>query len=186
MLGGQRLEQVHDLGDRAADVHGLERDGHRPGLDPRDLEHLVDQLEQVVAALEDQPDVLALDSSRSSISISCAKPRIEFSGVRSSWLMRERKSLRALCSFSASSWRASFRSTILRSVTSWAVPTIFAGLPFGCERDLTVRVDDADGSVGAHDLHLLVERLAPRERAVDDRLHLAAARPDARCSKKLE
>ena len=67
--------------------------------------------------------------------------------MRSSWLMRERKSLRALCSFSASSCSASFRSTARRSVTSWAVPTIFARLPSGTQDDLAMRVDDADGSV---------------------------------------
>ena len=51
------------------------------------------------------------------------KPRIELSGVRSSWLMRERKSLLARLARSASSlaWRTA-ASAVLRSVMSVEMP----------------------------------------------------------------
>ena len=64
------------------------------GLDAGDVEHLVDQLEQVAAALDDLPT----DSLVGSVEVvesraAGANPSTAFSGVRSSWLMRERNSL---------------------------------------------------------------------------------------------
>ena len=91
-----------------------------PGLDARDLQHLVDEVQQVPAGLEDVLARLAPAPAGSSARASSwAKPRMVFSGVRSSWLMRDRNSLLARLARSASSLaRASAASARLRSVTS--------------------------------------------------------------------
>jgi hypothetical protein len=54
-------------------------------------------------------------------SSSCANPRIAFSGVRSSWLMLERKSDLARLAFSAAAI-ASFKARSTRSRTELSVP----------------------------------------------------------------
>src|SRR5436853_278985 len=55
--------QVHDAGDGLADLDGLLREREPPGLDARDVEDLVDQLQQVPAALEDLLHALAVGSA---------------------------------------------------------------------------------------------------------------------------
>ena len=61
----------------SATRHRLERERQPAGLDAGDVEHLVDQVEQVPAALEDLADALAAGRAVSrSISSSWAKPRI--------------------------------------------------------------------------------------------------------------
>src|SRR5207248_11344362 len=62
-LGGERTGQVHDAGDGLADLDGLLREREPPGLDARDVEDLVDQLQQVPAALEDLLHALAVGSA---------------------------------------------------------------------------------------------------------------------------
>jgi hypothetical protein len=69
-------------------AHRLERQRVSTRLDARDLQHLVDQLQQVPARLDDVAHALLVLRRQSARSSSCAKPRIEFIGVRSSWLMR--------------------------------------------------------------------------------------------------
>ena len=82
--------------------------GQAARLDARDVEHLVDQGQQVPARLEDVAHAL-LPAGRSSGSISSSwpKPRMALRGVRSSWLMRERNSLLAALARSAASCWAS-------------------------------------------------------------------------------
>ena len=62
-LGGERTGQVHDAGDGLADLDRLLREREPPGLDARDVEDLVDQLQQVPAALEDLLHALAVGSA---------------------------------------------------------------------------------------------------------------------------
>jgi hypothetical protein len=71
-------------------------------FDQREIEDLVDQLEQVPAGLEDLVDVSLLRRRRVGApdSSSCAKPRIALSGVRNSWLIPARKSDLARLAFS--------------------------------------------------------------------------------------
>ncbi len=59
-LVGQRADERQRVGEHAAEMDRLERQRHRPGLDPRDVEHLVDELEQVPAGLDDLLDGLVL------------------------------------------------------------------------------------------------------------------------------
>ena len=91
-------------------------------------------------------------------------------GVRSSWLMRDRNSLRALCSRSDSLLRTSSSSIWRRSVTSWTVPTILTALPSTASSDLTVRLDRCGSRRQARTMRCLVpERLASRDRLALDR-----------------
>ena len=82
---------------------------HVARFDARQVEHVVDHLQQVPAGLLDlrvhSSWCGASGGSRSSSS-SCAKPSIAFSGVRSSWLMRDRNSLLARFAASARFARA--------------------------------------------------------------------------------
>ena len=90
----------HDLGQR----HRLRRQRHLPGLDHREIEDFVDQLQQMPSRLENLGDAFRLGVRRqreSADSINWAKPRIALSGLRSSWLMLERKSDLARLAFSA-------------------------------------------------------------------------------------
>ena len=91
----------------------LERQRQLARLDQREIEDLVDQLQQVPARLEDLVDASLLRGRRARarrIPCSWAKPRIALSGVRSSWLMLERKSDFARLAFSAAAM-ASFSSS---------------------------------------------------------------------------
>jgi hypothetical protein len=62
-------------------------------FDQRQIENLVDQLQQVPARLENLLDA-RFCGRRCGVpdSMSCANPRMAFSGVRSSWLMLDRNS----------------------------------------------------------------------------------------------
>ena len=76
-----------------------------PALDAGDGQHLVDQREQMAPGLENVPDAFLLPAWPGRvISSNWPKPRMALSGVRSSWLMRERNSLLARLAFSASSF----------------------------------------------------------------------------------
>jgi hypothetical protein len=73
----------------------VQRQRHLARLDQRQVEDLVDQLQQVPAGLAGSGRGCAsapASARRLPDSMSCAKPRMAFSGVRSSWLMLDRKS----------------------------------------------------------------------------------------------
>ncbi|MGA2927413.1 MAG: hypothetical protein ABSG43_15740 [Solirubrobacteraceae bacterium] len=53
-------EECERVADRVGERDRLNGDRHLAGLDPGEVEHLVDQREQLVAGLEDLSDVLAL------------------------------------------------------------------------------------------------------------------------------
>ena len=89
-----------------------------PGLDLGQVEDVVDQREQVVAGGEDVVEVLLLllvDLAEQPSRSTCEKPRIAFSGVRSSCDMLARNS--DLCRLAASSSRL-FSSSSPSAVSS--------------------------------------------------------------------
>ena len=74
------------------------------------------------------PTASSCDGVRPSISSSCAKPSTALSGVRSSWLIRDRNSSFAALARSASSWALrAVASAFLRSVMSVMVPATRIG-----------------------------------------------------------
>ena len=60
LVAGQRPHQADHRVDRLVDVNGLERQGEVSGGDPRDVEQIVDEPEQVPAGLHDLVDGLAV------------------------------------------------------------------------------------------------------------------------------
>ena len=109
-------QRAHQLERRRAtsrtDRDRLERDRDAAGLDPRDVEDVVDQAARCRLALLDDLGP-ARDGRRCSSACvsSSAKPMMAVSGVRSSWLMRERKSfLAALAARSLTVGRLQLRS----------------------------------------------------------------------------
>ena len=106
---------------------------HAPGLDLREIEEVVDELQQVLAAAADvargSAGASPTAASRGGPRGSAEKPMIELSGVRSSWLMLERNTLLARLASSArasdswarrsdsSSWCTFSSSAAVRSVT---------------------------------------------------------------------
>ena len=119
-------------GEDPADEHGgVERllfQVHPPRLDLGEVQDVVDHVQQVLPAVADPAQVLALlvreGPARPAPSVRCIsrswlKPRIELRGVRSSWLMLARNWLlaRLAASADALAWRSS-SSMPLRSVMS--------------------------------------------------------------------
>ena len=106
-LGAQCQQTMAVLGD-VDEPHRLLVQLVAAGLDARQVEDLVDELQEVAAAVVDVAGVLA-GSSRSAIGpssslfITSEKPRMALSGVRSSWLMVARK--RDLATLAASARR---------------------------------------------------------------------------------
>ncbi len=82
--------------------HGLDVQRQAPGLDTGNVQHLVDQPQQVLPGPQDMPDLGPLAGTGIHVQ-QLGEARMAFSGVRSSWLMRERNSLLARLALSASS-----------------------------------------------------------------------------------
>ena len=59
-LGGQRADEFQRLRQRVHDADRLQGKLHAPGLDARDVEHLVDQPEQMPARADDVADAVRL------------------------------------------------------------------------------------------------------------------------------
>ena len=74
-----------------------------PLLDTRQVQHLVDEGEEVATASQDLMGAFDLLVGLLVELWSWANPRMAFRGVRSSWLMRDRNSLLARLARSASS-----------------------------------------------------------------------------------
>ncbi len=92
------------------------------GLDPREIEQLRDDVEQMLAAAPDVVDVFAIGVAadrpeHAQTRMISAKPMIAFSGVRSSWLMLARKRDFAAFAVSASNF-AVFNSRSSRAMSS--------------------------------------------------------------------
>ena len=106
VLRRQRLHQRQRLAHERAEVDRLQRQPDLARFQARQIEHVVDQREQVIAG---GADVLELGelrrhgaACRASSCSSWVKPSTALSGVRSSWLMRERNCDLAWISRSAS------------------------------------------------------------------------------------
>ena len=63
-IAGERADERQRLPDRVGERDRLGRDGHPAGLDSRELEHLVDQFEQMSRSVEHEADMLALTGRR--------------------------------------------------------------------------------------------------------------------------
>ena len=65
---GQRTHEVQRLVDDSTDMHGFGANRHCPGLDPRDIQDVVDELKQMASAFENVTDrfgiIGALESAR--------------------------------------------------------------------------------------------------------------------------
>jgi hypothetical protein len=92
-LYGTVLER---LGAAADQVGQVERDMLQfqgRTFDTREIEDIVDDLEQVLGGLRGQRGVLGLLVGHGVVSSSCSMPSTPFIGVRSSWLIMARKSV---------------------------------------------------------------------------------------------
>ena len=88
--------QVPALLDDVGEVDRLLVQLVAPGLDARQVEDLVDEIEEVLAAGVDVADVVLVgrrcrSAPSTSFFMTSEKPRMALSGVRSSWLMVARK-----------------------------------------------------------------------------------------------
>ena len=59
-IGREGADEVQCVRDRLLDIDRLQGEGDPSGLDPGDLQDLVDQPQQVTPSLEDLPDALPL------------------------------------------------------------------------------------------------------------------------------
>jgi len=129
-LGGQGADQVDGVLDDLEQVDRLRRQCQVAGLDPGDVEYLVDQLEQVAAAPQHVVDALGLLGGEVVELEQLAEPEDGVEGVRSSWLILDRNSLLARLARSASSLACSMAcSARRRPVTSATTPTLRTGWP---------------------------------------------------------
>ena len=60
LLGGERGDQLQHVGDDLADQDRFGGQGEAARFDVRDVEHLVDEVQQMAAAFEDVADRIAL------------------------------------------------------------------------------------------------------------------------------
>ena len=84
--------------------------GQAAGLDAGQVEDVVDQREQVLAALQDLfhlPGLALGQRLPAIVEPAAAKPMMEFIGVRSSWLIDDRNSVLARLAWACSAWAAS-------------------------------------------------------------------------------
>jgi hypothetical protein len=114
LLLGLALGEAHGLIDRDARIERARRQRQLVGLDLGHVENVVDQIEQVIAAVEDVGRVLLVliglpIGPNSSFAMISEKPITALSGVRSSWLMFARNVLLARLASSAF-WRSSCAS----------------------------------------------------------------------------
>ena len=117
----------------------LDLDGDRAGLDLREVENVVDEVEQVGAGGVDvagEIDLLGRKGCRGTFSASCwLRMRMELSGVRSSWDMLARNSdlyfevSASSAAFSSSARRACSTSGFLRSTSAFCSASSFALVP---------------------------------------------------------
>ena len=91
----QRAQHAAQRAEQVGDAELGRRDHDLAGLDLGEVEQVVDQLGQVLRRLADELDLLLLLGAsarrRCRVSSSRDSARIEFSGVRNSWLMLDRK-----------------------------------------------------------------------------------------------
>ena len=97
-LGGDARLAYHLLPDRTRRRIILQLRRELAGLERRQIEDVVDQRAQVLTAIAHDRQILlasSLSGPSTSLSSTSVKPKMAFSGVRSSWLRAAKKSLRS-------------------------------------------------------------------------------------------
>ena len=144
----RRREHLARLLDEQAQVEVVHVEREPPGLDLREVEHVVDDAEQRVAGGERRADVAVLLVASSAVpSSSWSIPITPLSGVRISWLMLATKSDLARladCAASRASSSAASVSRSSRSSSRSAISVITA-----CARSRTVAMSSAVQSRGS-------------------------------------